>query len=60
MITRMEQTYYEVHIPQISKNLEKIAEEFKRSNHLKEKELELKEIELELLEKSITHHIKKL
>lgn len=60
MITRLEQMYYEVQIPNIAKNIEKIAEEIKHSNNLKAQELELKEIELELLEKSITQQKKGL
>jgi len=47
-ITRMEQAFYEVHIPRIVSLLDDIKIEIKRSNALKEKELEMKEMELHL------------
>ncbi|WP_193065145.1 hypothetical protein [Oceanobacillus oncorhynchi] len=54
MLTKMEHNFYKGHIPKIPNALEGIQDEMKRSNHLKEKELELKEYELELNEKEFT------
>jgi len=47
-LTRMGQTFFEVHIPKIVNSLDDISIEMKRKNQLKEKELELKELELKI------------
>lgn len=47
--TRMGQTYYEHHVPEMVKYVENIAHELRRANMLKEKELKMKEEELRLL-----------
>lgn len=51
--TRMGQSFFEAHVPQIVRSLNEIADEMKTSNKLKEKELELKERELELEHKKM-------
>lgn len=51
--TRMGQTYYEHHIPQIINRLEKIEKEMVQANELKQEELVLKKTELSLKEREL-------
>jgi len=53
ILTKMEKTFYEAHVPKMNHSLEEIAHELKNSNRLKEKELDLKEYSNRLKEKEL-------